>query len=563
TVIFVAETNCTLVYYATEVEYSEAAQYQYYFTSTNIKSVDECAAFCYNRKFCHTAVYNYFASTCSISYDRAVNCQIPYKFLDNNSFDVLSEARELSPPKLSVAELGREDQRGNNLGKSNSFIDTELSKEYGFQKLPEKYINRENGYLYRVQLEDINENLRNQSEEHEIRRKENKKEIDARPGNRNESNLINVFILFFQVFFSTCRCACAKTWKDETNCTVRCKSFQYSNSRQNCILNSADHTGDFDLIYTWNNDYYYRTCDKEGMFICLRLIASSCQVDGIAPVSALEFGSENEEWNRIINEEIQKDHTTKKRSTTDNPSTSSIVLNDTNFLHWWQNTRPAEMSKKAYASIEDELFTSGPLRKKSWDQKSSLINVTWELNLSKFWVIDGYVLKGTAGGLEQDVTLEECKCHCVNSRISGRYSFQCMSATYYHKERDCVLNLQTRNDISEKFHQQHNVSYLETICSVGNTDACFLEMPNHVLEGTAFAAETNASLNECKCYCMNSERQYGAACYSVQYYFNSRTCLLNNNNPNNFSYLPASTLLHSYFDRTCFGQSNVLISFLT
>nr|CRZ21943.1 Bm4619 [Brugia malayi] len=33
-----------------------------------------------------------------------------------------------------------------------------------------------------------------------------------------------------------------------------------------------------------------------------------------------------------------------------------------------------------------------------------------------FEVIDGFILKGTAGGLEQDVTLEECQCYCANSR---------------------------------------------------------------------------------------------------------------------------------------------------
>ncbi|EJW71132.1 hypothetical protein WUBG_17958 [Wuchereria bancrofti] len=32
-----------------------------------------------------------------------------------------------------------------------------------------------------------------------------------------------------------------------------------------------------------------------------------------------------------------------------------------------------------------------------------------------FEVIDGFILKGTAGGLEQDVTLEECQCYCANS----------------------------------------------------------------------------------------------------------------------------------------------------
>lgn len=54
-----------------------------------------------------------------------------------------------------------------------------------------------------------------------------------------------------------------------------------------------------------------------------------------------------------------------------------------------------------------------------------------------------------------------------NCRSKERYSFQCVSATYYHKERDCILNLQTRNEFPEHFERQDNVSYLEMICSVG------------------------------------------------------------------------------------------------
>ncbi|CAG9531242.1 unnamed protein product [Cercopithifilaria johnstoni] len=212
-----------------------------------------------------------------------------------------------------------------------------------------------------------------------------------------------------------------------------------------------------------------------------------------------------------------------------------------------------------------------------------------------FEVIDGFILKDTAGGLEQEVTLEECQCYCANSRSNERYSFQCLSATYYHKERDCVLNLQTRNEFPEQFKRQDNVSYLGMICSVEdskqqlvdinlidgcrrivnittstaesekvfepvNTDNCFVEMPNHVLYGTAFAAEIDVSVEACKCYCMIAEKQYGIECRSIEYYFDSRTCLLNNlsreTNPKNFNYSIVSTLMHSYFDKSCSNQNN-------
>ncbi|KHN84669.1 hypothetical protein Tcan_11406, partial [Toxocara canis] len=153
---------------------------------------------------------------------------------------------------------------------------------------------------------------------------------------------------------------------------------------------------------------------------------------------------------------------------------------------------------------------------------------------SCFEVIDGYVMKSTAGALENDVSLEECQCFCVTSRALARYSFQCASATYYHNERDCVLNLDNRRQRPDLFHEnfqkQFNVSYIGMLCSSEYTDNCFLELPNFVLEGTALAVEDNTTIEECKCYCIRAQIRYGTECQSLQYYFDSKTCLINKEN---------------------------------
>lgn len=56
-------------------------------------------------------------------------------------------------------------------------------------------------------------------------------------------------------------------------------------------------------------------------------------------------------------------------------------------------------------------------------------------------------------------------------RAQGRYSFQCMSATYYHNENDCVLNLDKRQQIEDQFQKntqtRYNVSYIGILCSPG------------------------------------------------------------------------------------------------
>ncbi|KAI6241850.1 hypothetical protein M3Y99_00287300 [Aphelenchoides fujianensis] len=225
-----------------------------------------------------------------------------------------------------------------------------------------------------------------------------------------------------------------------------------------------------------------------------------------------------------------------------------------------------------------------------------------------FEVIPGFMMRSTAGGLEHNVTMSECECHCANSLNSKRYSFQCLSATYYHNERDCVLNLDSRELSTELFMKsapEENVSYLGLICNQGkhhhkrkhpmmplqhtrkgecpraapapapstttttertttlavHTDNCFLELPHYVLEGTALAVESNVTVDECKCFCVDSAHRYGSECQSVEYYYDTQTCLLNKENrvsdPDRFNYEPHG-VLHSYFDYRCHSEKMIL-----
>ncbi|KAI6174429.1 hypothetical protein M3Y98_01189000 [Aphelenchoides besseyi] len=218
-----------------------------------------------------------------------------------------------------------------------------------------------------------------------------------------------------------------------------------------------------------------------------------------------------------------------------------------------------------------------------------------------FEIIHGFMMRSTAGGLEHNVTLAECECYCANSLNSKRYSFQCVSATYYHNERDCVLNLDNRElspELFMKSSDDDNVSYLGLICPqtkavahhtkdgecktplkqkplitpktttqlptptlAPHTDDCFLELPKYVLEGTALAIESNVTVDECKCYCVDSEHRYGTECQSVEYYYDSQTCLLNKENrlsdPDRFNYDPQG-FMHSYFDYRCHSEKLIM-----
>ncbi|KIH59423.1 PAN domain protein, partial [Ancylostoma duodenale] len=89
---------------------------------------------------------------------------------------------------------------------------------------------------------------------------------------------------------------------------------------------------------------------------------------------------------------------------------------------------------------------------------------------------------------------------------------------------------------------------------VANSDDCFLEFTDFVLEGTALAIETTITSQECKCRCLKGESLYGEACQSFEYYFDSNTCLINKQNrfssPESFNFV-SSAQPRSYFEHKC------------
>ncbi|KAE9418059.1 hypothetical protein Angca_000602, partial [Angiostrongylus cantonensis] len=234
-----------------------------------------------------------------------------------------------------------------------------------------------------------------------------------------------------------------------------------------------------------------------------------------------------------------------------------------------------------------------------YDAQNASLNI---INNGCFEEISGYMMINVAAGLEHDVSMEECKCYCANSKISRRYSFECRSSTYYHEERDCVLNLDDRHrspQLLEKQSGQHAITYLapscgkeETTASLmrnsfdsackrvtqnsmstskarkmgANTDECFLELSDFVLEGTALAIETTVSVQKCKCKCIQGELIYGEACQSFQYYFDSNTCLINKqnrfSNPENLIYVPNSHP-RSYFEHKCATKDAIRLNYVT
>ncbi|VDM41689.1 unnamed protein product [Toxocara canis] len=343
--------------------------------------------------------------------------------------------------------------------------------------------------------------------------------------------------MYANVTREECRCLCAESWTAKWS-TRRCKSFQY-NALGECLLNKDNHFGKFDLVYDLSAEYHFINCSQPCEIL----------VDTVRPVNLQFF----------------------------NATASTLPENEGDY------EEDDELTTGNYLTTSSENGIISSTDRSEIPQ----VEVSSPSPESCFEVIDGYVMKSTAGALENDVSLEECQCFCVTSRLNrnclralARYSFQCASATYYHNERDCVLNLDNRRQRPDLFHEnfqkQFNVSYIGMLCSSGRsvwiplydsierlsnearenecrirtsstplttatspttksisgkyTDNCFLELPNFVLEGTALAVEDNTTIEECKCYCIRAQIRYGTECQSLQYYFDSKTCLINKEN---------------------------------
>ncbi|KRX84428.1 hypothetical protein T06_15586 [Trichinella sp. T6] len=82
-------------------------------------------------------------------------------------------------------------------------------------------------------------------------------------------------------------------------------------------------------------------------------------------------------------------------------------------------------------------------------------------------IVVGHSLKGAAAALERDVSIEECRCLCFGSVKNEKFNFVCRSASYFPKERNCILNVYDRWQRPDLFKQEadfSSVMYLDASC---------------------------------------------------------------------------------------------------
>uniref|UniRef100_A0A183HF33 Apple domain-containing protein n=1 Tax=Onchocerca flexuosa TaxID=387005 RepID=A0A183HF33_9BILA len=184
-----------------------------------------------------------------------LHIKFPYKLFLNNSTLNGTEIQQQIPHADQQSISGIDPKRLNN--------------DESFEKLPEKYIDHQHGYLYHVKIHDITRNIPFINDSiigHGIRHKEDESRtidnmsrniIETKTSSEIDSSCFGMlyhqqlhnasYKTLYDVSLEQCRCACATTMDIfDNDCTMRCKSFQYSDVTRKCLLNEDDHNGKFD-----------------------------------------------------------------------------------------------------------------------------------------------------------------------------------------------------------------------------------------------------------------------------------------------------------------------------
>ncbi|CAJ0947239.1 unnamed protein product, partial [Mesorhabditis belari] len=606
--------ECVSEYYADDVDKERASQIPFYFTALEIRSAFDCAQFCAQRKFCRSAVYNSFGRSCGISYSQQVNCiNSTSRYLDDfhakghlvllACFKDCHEYRY----RARTPQIITSDSQGI-LKKKVQLITGEPHD--GFDTAPDP------------PSQTLKSALQIFNQQHDLPSLPVSIPVKGKVcfTTTSESYLLGAdFQKIYPATINECRCLCAATWKNESS-MHKCLSLHYSVDAKSCYLNKGTHLGKYDLIHDKSMTYQQITCDVQVMLAVAGKVCQAATQENLAALfnstwattTTVQPINSKKQQRKVArgSEEIQ---TIKPITTTTIASTTpSTTTQSTTTL---TRTLPTTTTAKAIESTIASTTASTTLSTttlttpetsttvKPADVDNDLLEKREEPKLGSqvgcFEVIPGHLMLSSAGGLEQGISLEECMCICANSKTSGKYIFECVSATYYENEKDCVLNIEDRTTRKEAFQVSENVTYLGLTCSRGEAlaqhtkadqkagcfpivsstttsttatttfpsqkDKCFEELPAHVLEGTALAVEASVSPLQCKCYCANADKRYGENCQSAQYYFESKTCLINKqnrfSNPEDFNAITGGQI-QSYLEYKCAAKEQIKQKYL-
>ncbi|CAI2357907.1 unnamed protein product [Caenorhabditis sp. 36 PRJEB53466] len=632
--------DCNPEFFARGIRYDQAVEIDFYYTGINLATVKECASFCSQREFCRSAVYNTRTKTCGISYEYTVACASrtqrykDFQLEEGSGTDLVQIAcvddcrnhdeKETDkkgkkvPVGIITGEPNDGQQKDKDFSSSSSNTITDPLTTPSVSKVSQTTSNvdsdrpRAEGYVTRLILANISglqeggtgsvEPLTLQQNDASVAKEGNKGKGPVCYRTIRHRYLLGASFAEHDVdSVNDCRCLCAATYQLNGG-KYKCQSFQFRN--KTCTLNRGNHLGQYDLIEQRKTLYQYVGCDPQ---ILVETASSKCPNFK----SASEVTTKKPKVELVTAETVEGE---KKKTTTKKPATTTKKPITTTKKPEKTTVKPKTTTKAPTTTTTTVApTTTSEEPKKAARPTGNDVGEENEITPAEivikkdgcFEIIPDHLMVSVAGGLEHDVSIVECECMCANSKKSGRYEFQCRSATYYHTEKDCILNLEDRNIKSKLFEKQFtslNVSYIGLTCGVDESvksleslptsecrrttsetssvvpkeskakknglksDECYVELNDFVLEGTAIAVETAVTAEECKCKCAEGQKLYGEECASFLYYYDSKTCLINKqnrfSNPEKFNFVPSINQSRSYFEWTCANKDTARSKYL-
>ncbi|VDM96882.1 unnamed protein product, partial [Onchocerca ochengi] len=153
---------------------------------------------------------------------------------------------------------------------------------------------------------------------------------------------------------------------DDNDCAIKCKSFQYNNITRKCLLNEEDHFGKYDLVYSWNTNYFYKNCAHEDI---IKNVVHNCPPVGKLKLERLASEEISADSDMISTDESKTNHSIAKRSAINNRSSS---ISPSQSVYWWTESGREEVSNKGFV---EELIVTPNLWNKISKKESSAKNL--------------------------------------------------------------------------------------------------------------------------------------------------------------------------------------------
>uniref|UniRef100_A0A915IF11 Apple domain-containing protein n=1 Tax=Romanomermis culicivorax TaxID=13658 RepID=A0A915IF11_ROMCU len=509
----------------------------FYSAHLNVSSIGQCAKICYESEFCRSALYSVKYQQCDLAYGSgSIKC---YDIHLSNSMEFRSTDKFIALHCIRCDEPG----------------------DAHDQPLPPKVV-------VVAQDQSLSVNLLDQDECF----------VEV------ASNILPnaAFAVQHNFTLDQCKCVCAETWNSEAKNQMKsperlgvvCRSFNYISSRAHCILNfldrktgakAADDEGGVKLVQApkskINASYFENICQENGA--SKKFIHKSCRP--AKEQKSSDFGkSDNTQSSTHPTPFFDENRIENKNNNLCFEDVAGHVLNGLSGKLEYNTT--LEMCK-CFCSDPNSIDRYGFRCKSLMYYASENVCI---LNAGDRSDKPGRFFRREI--TTYTITYSELKCENDSAKLyhkskCGKYTENFVVAGAARENPPITIDKNAIGPLSKSSDIEIPPIKIELGSKLPppgeKTDNCFLEIRGYNMVLQATAMEINSTLESCKCSCTLASSKYQFLCTAVEYYFETKVCLLfrqnRAHNPTAFgrSKLGDERQL-SYFDMLCVDDNTKL-----